>query len=194
MELDDLKGAWTNAGQTAGGASPDELIPRLRRLRRLVFWRDAREIAAAAVGFAFFAWFWRHIPGGHLAARMGTGLILASALLIVAVLLWARRPRTLVGSSMSEHLRAELAHIDRQILILRHVAWWYVGPCTVGVNLFVAGLRGAQSAFAIGYAVITLAGGVFLVWLNRRGARKLRPIRDSLMRSLDALREPQPNR
>jgi hypothetical protein len=195
MELDDLKGAWTNAGLTAGGASHDDLIPRLRRLRRRVLWRDAREIAAAAIVFPIFTWIgWLlQTRGGPLVARLSIALILASLLLIVAVLVWARHPRARVGSSMHEHLRAELTHIDRQISILQHVAWWYVGPLTVGVNLFVAGVKGAHSAFAIRYGVITLAGGVFLVWLNRRAARGLRPVRDSLKRGLDAVSEPQPN-
>jgi hypothetical protein len=200
MELDDLKGAWTDAGLTAGGASLDELIPRLQRLRRRIFWRDAREIAAAAVVFAFFAWSWRlwsgrlQVPGDLLVARIGAGVILASLLLIVAVLLWARRPRASPGASMGEHLRVEVTHIERQVSILQHVAWWYVGPCTIGVNLVVAGLTSAHSAFAIRYAVITLVIGVFLVWLNRRAAHKLRPLRDSLQRGLDAIREPETNR
>jgi hypothetical protein len=192
MELDDLKGAWANAGRREGGASVDELIPRLRRLRRGLFWRDTREIVAVAVLFPFFAWIgWLlQVRGGPLPARIGVGLVLAGLLLIVAVLLWTRRPRASVGSSMSEHLRAELIRIDRQISILQHVAWWYIAPVTVGVDLFVAGVRGVHSMFAVVYVIITLAAGAFLVWLNRRAAHRLLPLRDSLLRGLDAVREP----
>jgi hypothetical protein len=191
MELDDLKGAWANAGQAAGGASLDELIPRLRRLRRGLFWRDAREIVAAAVLFPIFAWLgWiGQLRREPLAPRLGIALLLAALLLIVAVLLWARRPRASAGSSVGEHLRTELAHMDRQIFILRHVAWWYVAPIFVGINLFVAGLRGARSTFAVTYAIVTFVFSVFIVWLNRRGARGLQPLRDSLLRGLEAVRE-----
>ena len=46
MELDDVKGAWANAGQKAGGATIDELIPRLRRLRRGLL-RSSRSLPAS---------------------------------------------------------------------------------------------------------------------------------------------------
>jgi len=193
MELDDLKGAWANAGQTAGGASLDELIPRLRRLRRGLFWRDAREIVAAVVLFPIFAWLlWiGQLRREPLVPRIGLALVLAGLLLIVAVLFWARRPRASAGSSVGEHLRTELTHIDRQIFIAQHVAWWYVAPIFVGVNLFIAGVRGATSMFVITYAIVTLAFSVLIVWLNRRGARRLGELRDSLLRGLQAVRESQ---
>lgn len=193
MELDDLKGAWANAGQTAGGASLDELIPRLRRLRRGLFWRDAREIVVAAVAFPFVIWIGLRLQG-HFVARIGVGVMLAGLLLIVAVIVWARRPRARAGSSVGEHLRAELTLLDRQISILHHVAWWYVAPVFVGANLLVAGLAGAHSVFAIAYVIATLAVGVLLVWLNRRMADSLRPLRDSLLRGLEAVRESQTER
>jgi hypothetical protein len=189
MELDDLKDAWGSAGQ-AGGASLDELIPRLRRMRRGLLWRDAREIVAAAAGFPVFVWIGSR-PEVRGAARIGVGLVLAGLLLIVAVVLWARHPRARIGSSMGEHLRAELTLIDRQISILQHVAWWSVAPVVVGCDLFVAGLRGAHSMFAVVYAIVTIGAGVFLIWLNRRGAHRLRPLRDSLLRGLEAVRESQ---
>jgi hypothetical protein len=44
------------------------------------------------------------------------------------------------------------------------------------------------SAFA---RVVTLAVGILLVWLNRRMAQHLRSLRDSLLRGLEAVREPQ---
>jgi hypothetical protein len=196
MELDDLKVAWAKAGQTTGGASHDELIPRLRRLRRTILWRDAREMAAVAILFPVFTWIgWLvQVHGGPLAARIGVGLVLTGFLLIVAVLLWARRPRARAGSSVGAHLRAELTRLDRQISILQHAAWWAVGPILVGVNLFVAGVRSAHSMFAVTYAIVTLGAGVLLVWLNHRGAHKLRPLRDSLLRGLESVRESQTER
>jgi hypothetical protein len=196
MQLDDMKDAWTNIGQTPGGASLDELTAGLRRMRRIVFWRDAREILAAAVVSPIFVWAgWGfQSVGAPLAARLAVALILAGMLLIVAVLLWARHPRASVGSSVGEHLRAELTCVDRQIWILHNVAWWYVGPVLVGVNLLVATARGATSMFAIAYLVVTLAASVLIVWLNRWGARGLRPLRDSVLRSLEDVREPQTER
>ena len=143
MELDDLRGAWTSAGHTAGDVSLDELIARLRRLRRRVFWGAVREIAGAAVFFPLFAWFgWLLATrGGPLVSIIGIGLALAGFLLIVAVLIWARRPREYVGASMTEHLRTELTHLDRRILILQHTAWWGFAPVGVGCNLFFAGVN-----------------------------------------------------
>jgi hypothetical protein len=191
MELDDLKGARANPGRTPGGASIDELIPRLRRLRRGLFWRDVRELAAALVLFPVFAWIgWiGYLRREPLMPLLGIGLTLAGLLVITAVLFWARRPRAAAESPMREHLRAELARLDRQILILRHVAWWYVAPIMVGVNLFIAGARGARSTFAITFAIVSLALSIFIVWLNRTGARQLRALREPLRHGLDAIGE-----
>jgi hypothetical protein len=196
MELDDVKDAWTNVGQTAGDVSLDESIARLRRLRHVIFWRDAREIVAAAIAalvFASFGWLMQ-AHAAPLAARLSVVLILASLLFIVAMLLWARHPRASAGLSVGENLRAELTYIDRQIWIVQHAAWWYVGPVFVGGNLLVAALRGPRSMFAIGYFVLTLSGSVLLVWLNRRGARMLRPVRDAVLRDLESVQEPQTQR
>jgi hypothetical protein len=196
MELDDLRGAWTSIGQAAGGASVDESIARLRRLRRIVFWRDLREILAAAVVSPIFAWagWGLQMHGGPLAARLSIVLILAGLLLIVAVLLWARRPRSAAASSVGDRLRVELIYIDRQLAILRQVAWWYVGPVLLGVDLLVVTARGARSTFAIVYVVATLAISVLVIWLNRRAARRLQPIRDSVLRSLEDVRDRQTDR
>lgn len=196
MELDDLKAAWPDAGQTTGGVSLDELIARLRRLRRMALWRDAREIVAAAVLFPVFAWIGWLVQAheGPLAARLGVGIVMAGFLLIVAVLLWARRPAAGAGSSVVEHLRGELAYVDRQIFILDHAAWWAVAPVTVGVDLFVEGVRGAHSRFTIIYVVVTVAVGALLVWFNRRGAERLRHLREPLAGGLEALSERQTER
>jgi hypothetical protein len=196
MELDDLKGAWANAGQTTGGASLDELITRLRRVRRKGFRGAAREIAGAAVFFPLFAWFgWLLAThGGPLVSIIGIGLALVGFLLIVAVLVWARRPREYLGASMVEHLRTELAHLDRRIFILQHTAWWGFAPVGVGANLFFAGVNVARPLLVIGYVLFTLAVCGFMVWANRRAAHGLRPLRDSLLRGLEAVRESQTKR
>jgi hypothetical protein len=187
MELDDLKDAWTTAGETAGDTSLEELTPRLQRLRRRIFWRDAREIVAVAFLFPIFAWVGWH-NRGPLTARISIGVILASLLLIVGGLLWARRPRVPLGSSMDEHLRAELRYLDRQISILHHITWWYVAPLTIGVEFLVVAGRAIRPG-VIAYVVVTLAFSAFVVRLNRRGARRLRSMRESLVRGLDVLHE-----
>jgi uncharacterized iron-regulated membrane protein len=46
----------------------------------------------------------------------------------------------------------------------------------------------------IAYALVTLAVSGFMVWANRRAAHRLRPLRDSLLRELEAVREPQTER
>jgi hypothetical protein len=196
MELDDLKGAWANAGQTAGGASVDELIRRLRRVRRKGFHGATREIAGAAVFFPLAAWLGWFLAthGGPLVSIIGIGLTLVGFLLIVAVLVWARRPHERVGVSLAEHLRTELTHLDRRIFILQHVAWWGFAPVAIGCNLFFAGVNVAHPLVVIGYALVTLAVCGFMVWANRRAVRGLRPLRDSLVRGLEAVSESQNER
>jgi len=126
---------------------------------------------------------------------IGIGLALVGFLLIVAVMAWASRPREYLGASMAEHLRTELTHLDRRILILQHTAWWGFAPVGIGANLFFAGLNVAHHPLlVIGYALVTLAVCGFLARANRRWAHSLRPLRDSLLRSLEAVRESQAER
>lgn len=193
MELDDLKGAWTNAGQPPTEASLNDLITRVRGLRRTIFWRSTREIVVAAVLLPFFAWIGWGLAthGAPVVPLIGVGLMIVGLLLIPAVIVWGRRPREYVGSSIAEHLRTQLAYTDRQISIRQHVGWM-LAPGLVGANLFFAGLNVARPIFIIAYVLFTLAIGVLLVRANRRAAHRLRPFRDSLLSGLEAVREPPP--
>jgi hypothetical protein len=103
--------------------------------------------------------------------------------LLVVVILWrARRTGTdTVGPlSFAESLSAERKRIVRQVRVLNSVAWWYVAPIVVGANLIFSVDSWSREA-TIAYLIGTVLFGVFVLWLNRRAARRyLQPMLDEI--------------
>jgi hypothetical protein len=93
-----------------------------------------------------------------------------------------------------EFSRGRLAWIDRQIRLLRTVAWWYVAPLGVGSLLFTWGMSGgAWHIFGV-QAVITVAVAAGIVSVNRWAVQKsLQPVRDDLARLIEALEPDDPS-
>jgi hypothetical protein len=175
--------------------SPSELQGLLNHVQkryasteRTIHGRDVREIFASLLVVALFVPLWplyRSSP----AAVAGVGLICAGAVCMTLVLLSARKPESLpFGASVLEFSRSRLAWLDRQIRLLRTVAWWYVAPLCVGCLLLTWGITdGRWHAFGP-QEVITLAVAAAIIALNHWAVRKsLQPVRDDLARLIDAL-------
>jgi hypothetical protein len=200
MELDDIKREWRT--QMERSISPSELHELLNHVQerytsmeRTIHGRDLREIVAALLVAVLFAALWP-VYRSSLIAVSGIGLICAGAVCITIVLLSARKPEPLpFGASVVEFSRSRLAWIDRQIRLLRTVAWWYVAPICVGCLLFTWGITGgSRPTFGL-QVVFTIAVGVGIIALNRWAVRKsLQPIRDELARLIDALDAANPPR
>ena len=93
-----------------------------------------------------------------------------------------------IQASVLECSREHLAWLDRQIVLLKNVIWWYVAPLCVGCLLFGWGLaHGSMLAFAL-HTVIVLAVGAGIVLLNQYAVRRsLQPVRDEVARLIDSL-------
>jgi hypothetical protein len=89
--------------------------------------------------------------------------------------------------SVRDFCAAEMASVDAQVALLNSVAWWYLGPVIVGINLFFAGLAGVNLK-SLAYLAVTLVVAARIYTINRRAVRQtLQPIRDRLATILEQL-------
>lgn len=186
MNLDNYAQLWQSQ-------LPPELSTDLKRvhrdgerLDRQLFRRDLRELLATAVvviGFSAIL-----LLGNDWLTRLGAGLTLVGCGLTFWLLLSARRlARIPADSPLREQLQAELVRLDRQILLLRKVLWWYLLPLLGGAVLVFAGLSGLWW-WSLGYALAVLMFGAWIWRLNQRAwRRELWPQRQRLAELIDRL-------
>jgi hypothetical protein len=154
---------------------------RARKFDRSILWRDLRE-GAAALGFAVVTFV--------VAAPTGSpwpwlGALFATAC-CAAIYLRMHRTRARHRSAREDlpldaRLRAEIAKVGAQEELLRSVGRWYMRPLIVGAAVWMGsiglalplapGARAAATLFLAGAgALILLAVGKLVVWLNRQAA------------------------
>jgi hypothetical protein len=191
-EMDRFKTAWLRelegaSVDAATGAALGSVIRRAQTVRRTVAWRDGLETGLATAGVIFFAILFFTFPGSL--AKVGCAVIIGGLVLIIIRLRLARGPLAASGRELTvrEFCMSELESVDAQIRLLKSVAWWYLGPVTLGVNLFFFGVRGlAWQSFC--YLGATLVLAAFIYWLNQKAVRRrLVPIHDRLRTVLDQL-------
>jgi len=173
---------------------------KARTFQRTIFWRDAREIGAAAV----------MVPGAVImairarpASLVSAGfLLMAVSCLFIAGWLWRSRrgvSRPAPEDSVAAYGRSLLANYDRQIALLRTAKYWYVLPLYASMLTIYAGVVARSAAqlgrlraqaparwftgvalLAVEFVLLTGVMG-FVWWLNERHAvRKLTAERESL--------------
>ncbi len=190
MDLEELKTVWQERRVEAPALTKEELMSnvmqRLERLRRDLMWRDVHESAAAIVVGAIFAVaaYFVRAP----LARAGALVLVGASLMVITVLAALRlrhgREETAPDTSLAEFCRRELAHVDAQIRWTRRVAWWYIAPLLIGVNMFFWGTSHSTTAAAV-YLIATLALSAGIYWLNQRAVqREFLPLRRDLQQSL----------
>lgn len=170
-----------------------ELLASLQRrfgkIQRAVRRRDGLETGTAVLGILLFTTLLVVLDGALVKA--GSALITAGLVLIIVQL----RRGGLHGSSgrsdvsVADFCARQVEALDRQIALLRSVAWWYLGPVIVGANLFFVGLAGARLV-SLAYLVATLLLSLLIYRLNLRAVRiTLVPIRQELVAVLRELRK-----
>jgi hypothetical protein len=193
MSLDDLKREWRDEMDRSIPADQlgqlmDGVQRRCAGVERQVHWRDVREIIASVILVAIFASMWPLYRSSPVAI-LGVALIILGAGLIIYVLLSSRTPEPLpFQASVLECSRHRLAWMDRQIGLLRTVAWWYVGPLISGVLLFNWGLAHGDLYAFVPQAVVAIVIGTGVVLLNQWAVRQaFEPVRDDLVRLIETL-------
>ena len=182
------RSVWQGQAVQGRQFSTEEITTMSERFNSLIQRRNRREYVGGALGIAGSAWFAWH--GKDLGTRAGFALLILGTLYVGWQL--ARRgtprpePADAAAQSCLVYHRTEL---EQQYELLRSVWSWYLAPLVPGFVVLYASRAwlaaqrgpGALLAVALGACV---TGLVFwgVLWLNRRGASKLR----AELRALDA--------
>jgi len=193
MELDRFKSAWQSqeiepSVDRAAADIVTSIERRLETLNRTILWRDGVETGSALAGIVLFGCLFFVLRGALV--KSGAALITAGLALIIFRLRSSSRKDITrrADVSVADFCAGQAAALDRQIALLRSVAWWYLGPVIIGVNLFFVGLSGPNRASLI-YLVATLVFAVVVYRLNISTVRhKLVPVRRELASILEELR------
>jgi hypothetical protein len=156
-----------------------------RKFRQRIWWRDAIEIAVAvalAGGFALLGRTWLR------------WISITSVLFVAAYLVRSRISREPIRKTLNvtEQLEQMIRDTEKQMHLLRSIAWWYLLPCSVAAVAIA--LDGLQRQVNLSH--LLTFGGVFvplytaIYWLNQRAVRRLlQPRRANLQNALSELRQ-----
>jgi len=203
MALDDLQKTWQSQPTARIDAAPEALLHEVRQnqrsFRRIIFWRDFREVfvaVALAIWFVWQGWSgkgWPWVLLGGMCLWVG-GFILMDR--------FRRRGRAArFGDSLLGCVEASLEDVEHQIWLLRNILWWYILPLGIGMAIAIVyttlGMDDAPAwlMWGTGLLVAALCAGAS-VWayrINQVAVRKqleprqqeLLAMRESLMKNGD---------
>ena len=199
-DLNDLQKDW-DSQPTYSEKKMNEIATlvqaRSDSMRNTLFKRDITETVAAVFVIACIAPALFFVSG--TIAKVGAGIIILGAIEIVVLMNWVRRldKPDFAALPLKDFLASELRSMDRQIALLRYVAWWYLLPILTGASLFVFGMDWASAdtpkSFKDFVFSICFTGGYLIVcvfiWRINQRARKtrLQPLRDVLQQTYDSV-------
>jgi hypothetical protein len=200
VDLNDLQQEW-DSQPTYSEEKMNEIATLVRSrsnsLRSTLFKRDMGESAAAVFIIAGFTPAVFFVPG--LLAKIGSCIAIFGAIEIIVLMNWVRsRGRSdFAALPLKEFLASEIQSLDRQIALLRYIAWWYLLPLYAGCCLFVIGIDYAVDDVLFKYVIyifhIIFCSGYLAfciyVWRLNQHARKteLEPVRDVMQRTYDSV-------
>ncbi len=191
MNLDDLKIPWQSMQRQFDTTRIDEIAARIgsrmSRFDHSIRRRDTIENFAVALVI---------VVNSIILASCNNWVTFAGAAIVVfaaievAIVLNVTRMYcpTPTGLPLAEHCKLEAEKVDRQVFLLRNVAWWYVGPLMLGCCVMAFG-EGPLivSGILCGFYV---AVGYFVYWINQKAvAEQLLPLRQELMSANNAFNE-----
>ncbi len=187
MQFDQLRAVWHRHLEQPASRNEVDLIARLveqcaRDMERQIVQRDVTETAVALLMIAAFGWLSAEVR--NVGGKVGCLVIVAGAVLIIAKLWQARLGGRPPASSLplDGYLSQERQHVIRQIRLLRGVAWWYISPIFVGMNLFMCA-NAPSPVFAACFLVASAVLSVFVWRWNQHAIRtELQPLLDEIDR------------
>ena len=162
--------------------SIDEVRRRAVKFEKRIFWLNAREYIAGAVGMGIMAYLFLRTHDSL--SRAAFGLLIAGTAYALFHLYLKGRPGTAseqIGAQCANFFLEELERTRRLVNNL----WWYLGPLVPGMLLLtVASARLRPQPVALlrlAIADLVVAGAfVFVIRLNKRAARCLQKQIDEL--------------
>ena len=177
---------WQNQPTEGIRMSVDEIRRRAGKFERKIYWRNAREYAAALAVVIFFGF--ELSRGPDLLTGAGFALMIAGMLYLVAQLYRRTSPRSLPAemraASGVDFYRREL---ERQRDALRSVWRWYLGPLVPGVVVTMVAMARNNPHhiqhdrwFLAAYGVLVALAFAYGGRLNTKAARRLQRQIDQL--------------
>jgi hypothetical protein len=199
-DLNDLQREWDaqpGYPEAKMRAIAELVRARSGAMRSRLFARDRGEAIAGLFIIVSFASYWLFAEqlklGINAIAKTGIAIMIAGAVeIIVLMQIVQRRARAdFTSVPLKEFLLSEVQMLNRQIALLRHVAWWYLLPLLAGGWLFAIGIGftwPGGKIFAIVFCVSDFVFCAFCWWLNQNARKKsLEPLRNALQRTCDGL-------
>ena len=182
---DDLERLWQSQDVPKTEKNMQVLMTEATKFQSTIKQRNAAEYLAGVFVAGFFA---VHALGddpiivraGALLLVVGTGVVMANIRLRGHAANQAPPVSGPTGDLVDWHRR----ELQRQLVLLRNVPLWYLGPFVPGLVLFlVGGLVAKPEGWTVFLVVLAVMVATFggIAWLNRRGAKKL----ESQIRDLD---------
>ena len=195
-DLNDLQREWDSQPEYSEERMNDiaELVRRRSgSMRSQLFARDMAETIAGIIIIVVFGAFWFAAP--NAIAKTGIVITIAGAVEIILLMQFVQRRGRIDFASvpLREFLLSEVQVLNRQISLLRHVAWWYILPLFVGACVFVIGITSGSGwpdriVFCVSFCVVYFLFCTFIWWLNQRGRKTtLEPLRDAMQQTYDGL-------
>ena len=191
MNFEELQKAWQsqNPGATVT-INADLLLKEVRRNQHYfwmtIFWRDAREVGAAA----FLAWLFLHwaIRDREWSLYLLSFSCFGVGLFMLVDRWLQRRKRPVTNDPLRSCIEASLLQVNHQIWLLKNIFWWYLLPVLAGLGiLIVSQIWKARHAgpwgiiFLTGYALFCVFFFWGVYWFNQYAVRKgLEPRRQEL--------------
>ena len=156
---------------------------KAERFENQILRRDILETLAALIVVAVFTPVLFQVK--EWTACLGVLVIILGVLEIVIVLNWVRwkGASTPLDIPLADYCRAERVRVERQIVLLRNVAWWYIIPCLSGVCLFVIGAFHSVLLASPICLVVVYFGFRLYAYNQHAVTTQLIPLRDSLQRT-----------
>ena len=193
MQLEELKPFWQHEVEV------HHEVTELKTLRTRVERHDLRvkfhwaiEIVAAAFVIYWFGGdlLWRDMP---MISHVGAAVIVIAAVMICVLLILSQRLVRADNWTLTAKIENHIAKRQREYLLLKNVAWWYIAPLMFGVFLYSYGLALELSAkmpfwFVYAYWLVGLLGCYGIYRLNLQSAEtKIKPLLEQLIGVRDQL-------
>lgn len=195
-DLNDLQREWDSQPEYSEEKMNEiaELVrTRSGTMRSQLFARDMAETIAGVIVIVVFGIYWFTVP--NAIAKAGIAIVIAGAVeVIVLMQIVQRRGRAdFTSVPLKEFLLSEVQMLNRQISLLRHVAWWYILPLYAGGCLFAIGIGldddwESGRTFSVFFCIFNTVLCGFIWWLNQYGRKAtFEPLRDAMQQTYDGL-------
>lgn len=177
-----FQSAWQARPTEKYVLTEEDMHAQLSKLQRRIKWRNIIEYAAGLVVLIVFTAYTIYLESVWM--KVGAALSIMAAVFVLTNLHFRAGLRS--SPVEFESRSFYISELERQRDALKSVWLWYVLPFAPGAILFRIGVHmdGLQSHPYAADAVVFLIA-VFVIWLNRRAARRLQPRIDEARRLLE---------